>query len=131
MSCLQRRSILQPLVRPLSVIVLDELAHEVVEVLRPLCHEVIEALLLQCPDGPLGVGGEEDPRSETLQAAHVRMVRTADPTGSLTRAALMIRACPRSPLSATADLRADARGSEGRAALLRAGCDGAVLMALL
>jgi len=40
--------------RPLRVVVLNELAYEVVEVLRAARHEVIEALLLERLNEPLG-----------------------------------------------------------------------------
>jgi len=55
-SCLKGRSILQPLVRPLGVVVFDELAHQVVEMLRPAGHKVIEALLLQRLNEPFRAG---------------------------------------------------------------------------
>jgi hypothetical protein len=50
--------------RPFIVIVLDELAHKVVEVLRPARYEVIEALLLQRLVEPLGKD-TEDERADT------------------------------------------------------------------
>ena len=84
LSCLQRRSIAQPLMRPLGVIVLNELAHEVIEVLGPLRHEVVEALLLQCPNEPLGVAERKKVRAaRPYRPATTEWSAQRDPTGSL------------------------------------------------
>jgi hypothetical protein len=49
--------------RPLRVIVLNELAHQVIEVLRATRNEVIETFRLKRLDEPLGVRSEEGPHS--------------------------------------------------------------------